>query len=82
MKTKLEIAAELKAEHPTIRVGSDEVGYTELTPEEYETEIAKWVEHIYAEAEKAEKIEAGKASATAKLEALGLTVDDLKALGL
>ena len=82
MKTKLEIAAELKLEHPTIQVGSEEVGYTQLTPKEYEAEIAKWVEHIYAEAEKAEKIEAGKAAATGKLAALGLTADDLKALGL
>jgi hypothetical protein len=82
MKTKLQIAAELKLEHPTIKVGSEEVGYTQLTPEEYETEIAKWVEHIYLEAEKTEKIKKAKATAQAKLEALGLTTDDLKALGL
>jgi hypothetical protein len=82
MKTKLEIATELKLEHPTIKVGSEEVGYTQLTPEEYEAEIAKWVEHIFTEAEKVEKINQAKETAEAKLAALGLTAEDLKAIGL
>ena len=82
MKTKLEIATELKLEHPTIKVGSEEVGYIQLTHEEYEAEIAKWVEHIYAEAEKAEKVNQAKEAAQAKLAALGLTAEDLKAIGL
>ena len=46
---------------------------------EIEAEIAKLPAKEKAEADKAE---ADKAAAQAKLEALGLTADDLKALGL
>jgi hypothetical protein len=57
----------------------------EMTPNElanYETEKAKFFELLLLEkAELAQKA-AAKAAAEAKLEALGLTADDLKALGL
>ena len=53
MKTKLEIIAELKLEHPTIREGSDEIGYTELSEADYESKIVDWAEHLYSETEKA-----------------------------
>lgn len=74
--------AELKLQHPTISVGSDEVGYTQLGAEDYEATIAQWADNLLAiEAVEAEA-KATKDAAEAKLAALGLTPDDLKALGL
>lgn len=84
-----EIIAEIKAENPTLRKGSEEAGYQELTAQEYEATIAEWagnrfakLEKIKAEAEALAEAEQKKSAAAAKLEALGLDVDDLKALGL
>lgn len=80
--TKESKIAELKAQHPTIRVGSDEVGYTELGAKDYEATIEQWADNLIAiEAEEAEA-KATKEAAQAKLAALGLTIEDLKALGL
>jgi len=85
MKTKEELIAELKAEYPTLRTGSDEDGYVDLTPAEYEATIAERADNLLADEAKATelaKTETDKAAAQAKLAALGLTADDLKALGL
>ena len=57
----------------------------EATPEEKiqrEKEIAEWEQQKNAKATAEIKAQADKAAAQAKLEALGLTADDLKALGL
>lgn len=82
MTTKSDKIAAFKAQYPTLRVGSEEVGYTELSAEDYEATIAEWADNeLAAEAELA-KAEADKAALLTKLAALGLTTDDLKALGL
>jgi len=82
MKTKSEIIAELKNTYPTLKSGSDTVGYTELTADEYEATILQWAENLLAQ-QSAEQDKADKKTiAEAKLAALGLTSDDLKALGL
>jgi hypothetical protein len=83
--TKNEKIAALKLEFPTIKIGSEALGYTELDATEYEATIAEWADVELAKdakavADKAE-IETKKA-AQEKLAALGLTADDLKALGL
>jgi hypothetical protein len=57
----------------------------EITRPYTEAEIAEVIqaqEKIAVKLEKAAQAEASKAVATAKLAALGLTTDDLKALGL
>jgi hypothetical protein len=89
MTTKMEKISQLKLEYPTIRTGSEEIGYTELTTEEYEATIEQWAnaeiaieEKIAADKEIADEAAAAKEAAQAKLAALGLTADDLKALGL
>jgi hypothetical protein len=80
--TKAAKIAELKLQHPTISVGSAEVGYTQLSAEDYEATISHWADNLLAiEAVEAEA-KATKEAAEAKLAALGLTPDDLKALGL
>ena len=82
MTTKEQIIADLKAQNPTIKIGSEEIGYTELNATEYDAMIKQWAENVIAndliEAKKVEQ----KQAAEAKLAALGLTTDDLKALGL
>lgn len=85
MKTKEQIIAELKSEHPTLRDGSEEVGYRELTQVQYEDTIDRWAGWIIEQEKltaEANELLTKKAAAEAKLAALGLTADDLKALGL
>jgi hypothetical protein len=85
MTTKQQMIELLKAEFPTLRVGDDDSGYTELSADEYETKIAEWADARLAKLAKAAEVEAkatAKAAAQAKLAALGLTVEDLQALGL
>lgn len=78
MTTKAEYIAQLKLENPTLKVGSEEFGYTQLTPAEYEAQIAEWADA---------KVEADKPkpepTVAEKLESVGLSIPDLKAaLGL
>lgn len=89
MKTKEEMIADFKTECPTLRIGDDEQGYEDLSPADYEAQIEVWANNQLAEEVKAAEAEAAnlkavsdKAAALAKLAALGLTTDDLKALGL
>jgi len=80
MKTKNEIITQLKTQNPTIRVGSDEIGYTELTTEEYEATILEWADF---ELEKANKeIEQAEAKATkiTAYQKIGLTQKEIDAL--
>lgn len=77
MTTKAQKIEALKVEYPTLRVGSDETGYTDLDQKEYEDTIAQWAENAI---EKESKLELTIAE---KLASVGLSVDDLKiALGL
>lgn len=82
MTTKSDKIAALKTEYPTLKNGSDETGYVNLTAQEYEATIEQWADSILAaEAEAAEAEIAAKAKLDAidKLTALGI---DPKALGL
>jgi len=80
--TKAKVIEKLKTDYPTLRTGSEEMGYVELNADEYEATIAQWADNLLA-AEAAETAAlAAKTAAEAKLTALGLTADDLKALGL
>ena len=82
MTTKTEMIAIIKAENPTLQVGDDEQGYTQLNAEEYEAQIEIWAEARYAkETAKAEE-ESAKSAVQTKLVALGLTEADLIAMGL
>lgn len=82
MKTKLEIIAELESEYPTLKVGNDEDGYTDLSASQYKATIEAWADNLITEQKiEAEKQEARQTVET-KLAALGLTANDLKALGL
>lgn len=85
MTTLKDMIEAIKLETPTLKTGNDEDGYKELTEEEYTLIISQWAEARLEQQGKLKKeAEAvlAKEIATAKLEALGLTADDLKALGL
>ena len=82
MTTLKEMIEIIKAENPTLRVGDDESGYTQLSAEEYEATIAEWAANRLAKQARlaeAEAVETAKISAAQKLIELGI---DPKALGL
>ena len=77
MTIKADKIAAFKAQYPTLKVGSEETGYTELSAEDYEAKIAEWADNeLVAEAEIA-KIEADK---QALLNKLGITEEEAKLL--
>jgi hypothetical protein len=83
MTTLNEVIEIIRAENPDgIRVGSDEAGYTELNAVEYEAKIEEWAIARLDKLSKLAEAETAKVAAQTKLAALGLTADDLKALGL
>ena len=82
MTTKAEAIAAFKKEYLTLRVGDDEQGYTDLSSAEYEATIEAWADNQLADEKASAQTAAAKASAEAKLAALGLSANDLKALGL
>ena len=78
--TKAQRIAALKLEYPTIRVGSEETGYTELDEKEYADMINSWAESAIAkEAEAAYELEKENAR-LAILEKLGVTSDEVDLL--
>jgi hypothetical protein len=80
MKTKQEIIAELKLESPTLRVGNDDDGYTNLSTEEYETTIAQWAEARLAKEQAKAEAEAARQTKIAAYGKLGLTEAEIEAL--
>ena len=77
MTTKSDKIAAFKAQYPTLQIGSDETGYTQLNTEDYEAKISEWADNeLAAEAELA-KAEADKQALLAKL---GITADEAKLL--
>jgi hypothetical protein len=82
MTTKKEMISIIKAENPTLRSGSDEDGYVELTGSDYEAQIELWADLRLAKETKLAEIDAiatAKIEAAEKLIALGI---DPKAFGL
>jgi hypothetical protein len=86
MTTLNEMIEIIRAENPNgLRAGNDEIGYIDLTADEYEAQIIQWAQgrlNTEARIAAAIQVEQAKKTAEAKLAALGITTDDLKALGL
>jgi hypothetical protein len=80
MTTKKQMIELLKAEFPTLRVGDDDAGYTELSADEYEAKIAEWADVRLAKEAKAAEVEAQAATKAALLDRLGITEDESKLL--
>jgi hypothetical protein len=82
MTKKTDMIEILKAENPTLRIGDEERGYTDLDVDQYEATIAQWADNRLAKeaALAAEELaKEAKIEAATKLTALGI---DPKALGL
>ena len=82
MTTLNEMIAIIKAENPTLQVGDDEQGYTQLNQADYDAQVAEWAQNRLdkeAKQAKAEALAQAKLDAIDKLTALGI---DPKALGL
>ena len=76
MTTKNEMIEIIKAENPTIQLGDDEQGYTQLSAADYEAQITEWAEGRLAKEAKlaeAEQVAIDKAALLAKL---GITTDE------
>lgn len=71
--TKAQIVTKLKAEYPTLKVGDDERGYTELSKAEYESTILQWADNELASEAAVAKAESDKSAILAKL---GITADE------
>jgi hypothetical protein len=81
MTTKAELITRLKSENPKAFDNVNGV-QTEIKGAAYEALVDSWAEVELAKIAEEEAVAAAKATAQAKLEALGLTTADLKALGL
>ena len=80
MTTKAEAIAAYKLEYPTLRVGDDEQGYTDLSPADYEATIAQWADNQLADEAIAAKAEQAATDKAALLAKLGISADEAKLL--
>ena len=84
MTTKTEMIAIIKAENPTLQVGDDEQGYTQLSQADYESTISDYADARLAKEAKAAADEAAASKAAtdkaALLAKLGITADEAKLL--
>ena len=80
MTTKNEMINLLKIEFPTLRVGDEDKGYTELSAKEYETTIAEWADNRLAKEQAKIEAETARQTKIAAYEKLGLTEAEIEAL--
>lgn len=76
MTTKTEMIAIIKAENPTLQIGDDEQGYTQLNAAEYEARVSEWADSRLAELEQAVAIQQAESDKTALLARLGITAEE------
>ena len=76
MTTKTELITELKSNYPTLRVGSEEDGYVELSTEEYNATIEQWADSKVIELNEITVKENKAAAKAALLNKLGITADE------
>jgi hypothetical protein len=80
MKTKSQITSDLKAQYPTLKIGNDYQGYTDLDAKSYETKIAEWAEAEFAVIQEQAKADSANIAKAALLERLGISEDEAKLL--
>jgi len=80
MTTKSELITTYKTEYPTLRTGSDEGGYTDLSSAEYNATIAQWADNTLARLADEAAAEAAATQKAALLARLGITADEAKLL--
>ena len=80
MTTKKEMIEIIKAENPTLRVGDEENGYTELTGKDYDAVISEWADARLLKQSQLVEAEAKETAKASILDRLGLTADEAKLL--
>ena len=80
MTTKAEMIAILRAENPTLQVGDDEQGYTQLSAADYEAQVQAWADGRLAKEAKAAAAQQAAIDKAALLAKLGITADEAKLL--
>jgi len=80
MTTKAEMIAIIKAENPTLQIGDDEQGYTQLNAAEYEARVLEWADSRLADLEQTAAIQRAETDKAALLAKLGITADEAKLL--
>ena len=76
MTTKQQMIEILEDQFPTLKVGSDDSGYTELSADEYNATITKWADAKLAKEAKEAEAQAKAAQRQALLSRLGLTEEE------
>lgn len=80
MTTKTELIAELKNNYPTLRSGSEEDGYVELSTEEYNATIEEWADNKLIELNEIAAKENKEVAKAALLARLGITEEETNLL--
>ena len=78
MTTKKQMIEIIKAENPTLQVGDDKNGYTELSAEEYDAVINEWADARIVKEKLQAEAETKEAERLAILNRIGLTADEAK----
>lgn len=80
MTTKKEMIEIIKAENPTLQIGDDNAGYTQLSSADYETTIAQWADARLAKQKASAEAEATRQTKITAYQKLGLTEAEIEAL--
>jgi len=80
MITQEEIIVQIKLDTPTLKTGSDEYGYTELTSNEYETQVLEWAKSRLAKQIQAIAAKQAVTDKAVLLAKLNITADEAKLL--
>ena len=80
MTTKKEIIEIIKTENPTLRIGDDQSGYTDLSAAEYEATVAEWAKNRSTKLDKIAEAEAKATAKAALLSKLGITAEEARLL--
>lgn len=76
MTTKTDLVAKLKAEYPTLRVGTEEEGYVELSAKDYADQIEKWADALLEQQNHEAALKIAADAKAALLAKLGITADE------
>jgi hypothetical protein len=79
MTNKQKLIDQLKADYPTLKVGSDE-NETEIIGKEYNAVINEWAENSLIQLQLQSETETKQAAKLAIADRLGLTADELQVL--
>lgn len=80
MTTKEQLIETLKLQFPTLQIGNDNDGYTDLSQKEYDTKIEQWADAKLLKIKKESELERQKIAKLELLNRLGITEEEAKLL--